>query len=93
LAPWWTRIQTSADVNLLTQKERADGYYFKHVANALMLASAKDQADYFAKSLGSGGSPAWHTQDEVRALIEFDAMGGDAARLPVATNVPPASTP
>lgn len=90
LAPWWTRIQSSADVNLLTDEERKQGYYFKHVANALLLASAKDQADYFSKALGSGGSPAWHTQDEVRALLEYDPMGGAAASLPVATNVPAA---
>lgn len=88
LAPWWTRIQESADVNLLSDADRRDGYYFKHVANALMLASAKDQAEYFAKALGSGGSPAWMTQDEVRALIEFDPMGGTAGQLPVATNAP-----
>ncbi len=88
LAPWWTRIQESADINLLSDKDRKAGYYFKHVANALMLASAKDQAEYFAKALGSGGAPAWMTQDEVRALIEYDPMGGEAAKLPIATNVP-----
>lgn len=88
LAPWWTRIQESADVNLLTERDRRAGYYFKHVANALMLATAKDQAEYFAKALGSGGSPAWMTQDEVRALIEFDPLGGAAGKLPVATNAP-----
>lgn len=88
LAPEYTRIQESADVNLLTDKERAQGYYFKFVVSALSWASLKDQGEYFAKSLGSGGSPAWHTQDEIRAFLEFDAMGGDAAKLPVATNTP-----
>lgn len=90
LAPWWTRIQESADVNLLTDADRRAGYYFKHVANALMLASAKDQAEYFAKALGSGGSPAWLTPDEVRALIEYDPMGGTAALLPMPANTAPA---
>lgn len=92
LAPEYVRIQDSADVNLLTDKERAQGYYFKFVVSALSWASLKDQADYFSKSLGAGGSPAWHTQDEIRAFLECDAMGGDAARLPVATNKP-APTP
>lgn len=90
LAPWWTRIQDSADINLLSDKDRRAGYYFKHVANALMLASAKDQAEYFSRALGAGGGPAWHTQDEVRALLEYDPMGGAAARLPQITNAPAA---
>lgn len=94
LDPRYTSIQESADVNLLTEKERRAGYYWKFVANGLLRASAKDLGDYCAKALGSGGSPAWHTQDEIRALFEYDPMGGDAAKLPVATNVPkPAPAP
>jgi HK97 family phage portal protein len=94
LAPEYTRIQESADVNLLTDKERADGYYFKFAVNALAWASMKDQAEYFAKALGAGGSPAWHSQDEIRAFVEFDPMGGEAAKLPPLINkapVPPAT--
>lgn len=82
LAPWWTRIQESADINLLTDAERKQGYYFKHIANGLLLATAKDQGEVFAKALGSGGSPAWMTQDEVRELLELDPMGGEASKLP-----------
>lgn len=82
LAPWWTRIQESADINLLTDDERKQGYYFKHIASGLLLATAKDQGEVFAKALGSGGSPAWMTQDEVRELLELDPFGGEAAKLP-----------
>ncbi len=90
IAPWWIRIQESADINLLTDAERKEGYYFKHIANGLMLASAKDQGEYFAKALGSGGSPAWMSQDEVRAYIEMDPMGGEAGKLPPLINKPAA---
>jgi HK97 family phage portal protein len=95
LAPWWTRIETSADINLLTDEERKKGYYFKHVANGLLLASAKDQAEYLAKALGSGGAPAWMTQDEARGLIELDPFGGKAAQLPerLAAVQPPKQDP
>lgn len=82
LAPWWTRIQESADINLLSDDERKQGYYFKHIASGLLLATAKDQGEVFAKALGSGGSPAWMTQDEVRELLELDPFGGEAAKLP-----------
>lgn len=82
LNPWFERIQDSANINLLTEQERKQGYYFKFFANGLLRASAKDRGDYYAKSLGSGGSPAWHTQDEIRAFEDVDPMGGDAAKLP-----------
>jgi HK97 family phage portal protein len=81
LAPEYTLIQESADINLLTDEQRKQGYYFKFVVNALQWANLKDQGEYFGKALGSGGSRPWLTQDEVRALIEFDPMGGDAAQL------------
>lgn len=87
LMPWYTRIEQSADVNLLTADERRQGYYSKFMAQALLRGASKDRAEYFAKALGSGGSPAWMTQDEVRALEEMNPMGGAAAALPIPTNV------
>lgn len=87
LMPWYTRIEQSADVNLLSDNERAAGYYTKFMAQALMRGASKDRAEYFAKALGSGGSPAWMTQDEVRGLDELNPMGGRAAELPIPTNV------
>lgn len=87
LMPWYTNIEQSAAVSLLSDKERADGYYFHHVVQGLMRGTSKDRAEYYSKALGSGGSPAWMTQDEVRALEEFNPMGGVAAALPIATNV------
>lgn len=89
LNPWFERIQDSANINLLTSKERRQGYYFKFFANGLLRASAKDRAEYYAKSLGSGGSPAWHTQDEIRSFEDADPMGGEAAKLPPLINKPP----
>lgn len=93
LNPWFERIQDSANINLLTEKERKQGYYFKFFANGLLRASAKDRADYYAKSLGSGGSPAWHTQDEIRAFEDADPMGGEAAKLPPLITKAPAPAP
>lgn len=91
LGPWYKRIQDSANVNLLADIERREqGYYFKFVTNALMAASAKDRGEFYARALGSGGSPAFMTQDEVRALEDLDPMGGDASLLPIATNKPAA---
>lgn len=82
LSPWYSRIEQSADINLLTKQERSQGYYFKFIASGLLRGASKDRADYFAKALGAGGSPAWLSQDEVRALEEYNPMGGEASQLP-----------
>lgn len=87
LGPWYARIEQSAEAFLLTEAERDAGYYFKFVAGGLMRGAHADRAAYYSKALGAGGSPAWMTQDEVRALDELNPMGGTAAQLPVATNV------
>lgn len=88
LGPWYARVEQSADVFLLTEQERESGYYFKFLAAGLMRGAHQDRAAYYSKALGSGGAPAWMTQDEVRALEEMNPMGGAAAALPIATNVP-----
>lgn len=90
MGPWYARIEQALDRALLTEKQRDDGYFFRFNVSALMRGSHADRSAYFAKALGSGGSPAWMTQDEVRALDELNPMGGDAGKLPVLpTNVPP----
>lgn len=89
LGPWYARLEQSADANLLTDAERAAGYYFKFVSAGLMRGAHADRAAYYSKALGAGGSPAWMTQDEVRALEEMNPMGGAAASLPVPTSTAP----
>ena len=88
LSPWYERLEQSIDVNLLTPADRAAGVYAKFVVNALLRGSTKDRGEFYARALGAGGSPAWMTQDEVRALEEMNPMGGKAAELPVPANAP-----
>lgn len=88
LAPWYARIEQSADVHLLSKKERAQGLYFKFIAAGLLRGSSAARADYYAKALGSGGHPAWMTPDEVRALEDQNPMGGDAGKLPPGSGKP-----
>lgn len=91
LAPWARRIEQSADAYLLTPKERAAGYYFKFILDGLLRGSTTARADYYAKALGSGGSQGWMTADEVRALEDFNPLGGDNAIVPRPANA--AATP
>lgn len=81
LGPWYERFEKSANVNLLSAEDRAAGYYTKFNANALMRGAAKDRAEFYAKALGAGGTPAWMTQDEVRAKEDLDPHGGPAGEL------------
>jgi len=90
LDPWYSRIEQSANAFLLNQAEREAGLYFKFIAAGLMRGAHKDRAEYYAKALGSGGSPAWMTQDEVRGLEELNPQGGAAAQLREPSNVAPA---
>jgi len=47
----------------------------------LLRGDFKDQAEYFAKALGAGGTPAWMTQDEVRGDVGLAPLGGRASVL------------
>lgn len=89
LSPWYSRIEQSADLNLLTKNEREKGYYFKFVAAGLLRGASKDRAEYYAKALGSGGSQGWMTADEVRQLEELNPLGGNAAQIPSPSNAAP----
>jgi HK97 family phage portal protein len=94
LMPWCVRIEQSIDCDLLNQKGD-EGVFAKFNMNALLRGAAKDRGDFYSKALGAGGSPAWMTQDEVRADDDLNPMGGEAAKLPKPTNVggSPAGTP
>lgn len=71
LAPWYERIEQSADINLLTDEERARGFYTKFIPNGLMRGAARDRAEFYSRALGAGGSQGWMTANEVRALEEM----------------------
>lgn len=83
LSPWYARLEQSVNANLLTEDDRKKGIFAKFTVQALLRGAAKDRAEVFSKALGSGGSPAWMTQNEIRALEELDSVeGGDALFMP-----------
>lgn len=76
LAPWYERIEQSADMSLLSEEDRAVGFYTKFTPNGLMRGAAKDRAEYFTAALGTTQQPGWMTRNEVRALEEMDPVSG-----------------
>jgi HK97 family phage portal protein len=86
IAPWATRFEQSAEVNLLAPGEDVD---IRFNLKSLMRGAAKDRAEYYAKALGSGGAPAWMTQNEVREDDGLDAIeGGDVLPQPANMTTP-----
>ena len=82
LNPWFTAWQQAAERSLLTEDE-AETLSVEFNADALLKGSTKDQGEFFAKALGSGGGRPWMTQDEVRGLSNLPPRGGAHAELGV----------
>ncbi len=72
LAPWYERIEQSADAQLLTQEDRRAGYYTKFTTAGLLRGAVKDQGEYLSKLVERGII----TRNEARSLIEFNRLEG-----------------
>jgi HK97 family phage portal protein len=70
LIPWFEAWQQAIERSLLTEEE-ADLYEAKFNAGAIIRGSMKDQAEFFAKGLGSGGHNPWLHPDEVRDWMDM----------------------
>jgi HK97 family phage portal protein len=81
LNPNFVSWEQAVDRTMLTDIDRRNGVYAKFNERALMRGLIKDQGEFFAKALGTGGGLAWMTQDEVRELSELKQRGGEADTL------------
>lgn len=70
LNPWFEAWQQAIERSLLTEAE-AEQYEAKFNAGALLRGSMKDQAEFFAKGLGSGGHAPFLEVDEVRGWLDL----------------------
>lgn len=91
LNPWVERIEQAIDNDLLDGPED-EGYGARFNMNSLLRGAFKDRSEGYAKALGSGGSPAWMTPNEIRALEDMNSIeGGD--ELPKPANITLAAAP
>lgn len=81
LNPWFEAWQQAIERSLLSEEE-ADRYEAKFNEGALLRGSMKDQSDFFAKALGSGGHQPWMDYEEVRETM--DLPGKEIAPNPLA---------
>lgn len=88
MGPWYRRLEQSADLSLLTEKQRADGLHFRFVVNAMMRGAVKDRSEYYAKMYGIGAL----NPNEIRALEEMNPYdGGEKYRVPLNMTDPAAA--
>ena len=76
LGPWIERFEQAANRDILGF---AEGLKVDLDERNLLRGDFAVQADYYAKALGAGGTPAWMTQDEVRAEVGLNPVGDDSS--------------
>lgn len=93
----FTNWEQAAARSLLPEQE-LERYQHKFNVRALMRGTLKDQADFFAKALGAGGTKPWHSQNEIRDLLDYpesDLPGTNDLNNPMTqkgkSNEPPAA--
>jgi HK97 family phage portal protein len=80
LGPWLTRTEQSANCNLLTDDELAEGFYTKFNRNALLAMTANDRANFYSRLYGIGAL----NPNEIRELEDRNPYeGGDQFRVPL----------
>ena len=78
LGPWVVRFEEAANRDILGN---VAGLRIDLDERNLLRGDFKDQAEYYAKALGAGGTPAWMTQDEVRSEVGLNPIGDNGANL------------
>jgi HK97 family phage portal protein len=71
LGPWVERFEQAANRDILGN---LTGLRFDLDERNLLRGDFKDQAEYYAKALGAGGTPAWMTANEIRAEIGLNPV-------------------
>lgn len=92
LAPSFTAWEEEVARSLLADDEQ-ERFYAKYNERALLRGTLKDQADFFAKALGSGGHSSWLTVNEVRDLSDMPSKAGADDLAPAANQRTPSNEP
>lgn len=84
LAPWYQRLEQSADINLLTDRERESGLYFNFVEEGLLRGSLRDTKDTVLGYVNGGIL----TPNEGRAKLDMNPDADPASdRLRIPANI------
>lgn len=72
LTPWYERVEQSADCQLLTDKDRAEGYYTFLDPVGMLRGALKDTAEYLYKLISIGAM----TRNEGRKHLDLNPIEG-----------------
>ncbi|MDD2742334.1 MAG: phage portal protein [Rhodocyclaceae bacterium] len=72
LGPWFERIEQAFDCQLLSDQERAAGYYCKLEESGLLRGALKDTAEYLYKLVGIGIL----SRNEAREMLDRNPLDG-----------------
>lgn len=85
MTPWFTRLEQSFNMNLLTDEDRSNGLYTKFIDSGMLRGSHADRAAYYTAL----SNVAALNPNEIRALEEMNPYeGGDEYRVPMNTEAP-----
>jgi HK97 family phage portal protein len=90
LGPWVERFEQAANRDILGNQT---GIRFDLDERNLLRGDFKDQAEYYAKALGSGGTPAWMTQNEIRVEVGLNPVDDESANRLSAGAMTPGAQP
>lgn len=92
LNPWFQAWEQAIERDLLSEDE-AETYEAKFNPGALLRGSMKDQAEFFAKALGSGGHQPWMGWEEVREVMDLPERDQPPSPPPGLTGKEPQNEP
>ena len=90
LGPWVERFEQAANRDILSNET---GLRIDLDERNLLRGDFADQAEYYAKALGAGGTPAWMTQNEIRADVGLNPVDDASAKRLSAGAMNPGAAP
>ncbi len=80
LLPWGVRLEQNYNMQLLLKRQRAAGFYFKHIFEGLLRGSHKDRSEFYGNMLDRGV----FSINDVRELEDMNPVeGGDKRLVPL----------
>jgi phage portal protein BeeE len=80
ILPWLVRFEQHYNMQLLTDREIKQGYYFKHTVEGLMRGDAKSRSDFYRTMWSIGVM----SHNEIREKEDLDPVeGGDEFFVPL----------
>ena len=90
LDPWMDRVEQELKKSVIRYEGDNASLYPRFSREGLLRGASQDRAAFYQAALGAGGSPAWMTQNEVRALENLNPVDeGDNLPIPLNTQMQP----